>query len=229
MDQNIPLSELMQIKQKLEEKLNETSDSDSTYTTESESSDSSNSNSKKSKKKNTSYKYKYERLESKNRYMQLEMTNKDIEITELKDKLEIFNKHEQITKKYNFLFERLDNAIKILTERMNNNKDNSIFKLKVINQYQSLIYSSEKVSIKYINFFNDELIPLMDNSLHTYTKISTELLLKNKEKELINIANNCKNKIYNLNYYILFLVILCIITLLFTINIIVLGRYLYFK
>lgn len=218
MDQNIPLSDLMQIKQKLEDKLNETSDSDSTYVTESESSD---SESKKSKKKNSSYKYKYERLESKNRYMQLEMANKDIEITELKNKLEIFNKHEQIAKKYNFLFERLDNAIKILTERMNTNKDDSIFKLKVIDQYQSLIDSCKKVSIKYINFFNDELLPLLDDPMNSYTKNSIELLLKNKERELTNIANNCSNKIYNLSYYIFFALILCIMTLLFIISIIV--------
>ena len=226
MDQNIPLSELMQIKQKLEEKLNETSDSDSTYITESDTSDSSSSRIK-SKKNSTPYKYKYERLESKNRYMQLEMTNKDIEITELKDKLEVFNKHELITKKSNFLFERLDNAIKILTERMNTNKDNSIFKLTVINQYQSIIVSCEKVCIKYINYFNDEIIPLMDVSLHVYTKNSYELLLKNKEKELINIATNCKYKISNLNYYIFSVIVLFVITFLIIINILMLIMYWY--
>jgi len=228
MNQNIPLLDLMQIKQKLEEKLNQSSESDSTYITESESYESSESSSSKkikSRKNNTSYKYKYERLESKNRYMQLEMSNKDVEITELKDKLEVFSKYELITKKSNFLFERLDNAIKILKERMNTNKDNSIFKLNVINQYQSLIVSCQKVCVKYINFFNDELIPLMDVSLHAYTKNSYELLLKNKEKELIDIATNCKNKIYNLNYYILSVIILFVITLLILLNILLLIIY----
>ena len=95
MNSNKPtLENLINIKEQLENNLDESSDG--TYESEDNS------------------KIKYHNLETKLRYMQLEMVNKDIEISELNNKLNKFNTYELLITKINFLFARLNNANNIL-------------------------------------------------------------------------------------------------------------------
>jgi hypothetical protein len=131
MNSNKPSTEsLKNIKKHLENKLDESSDS--TY----ESSD-DNSNNKS---------LKYRNLETKLRYMQLEMVNKDIEISDLTEKLHKFNTSDALFNKINFLFDRLNNANNILIEKTININNNPISVLlqhkelcnKVIEKYNQL-------------------------------------------------------------------------------------------
>ena len=163
---NPTLDDLNEIKNSLENKMSESSDStDSTYEPSDDSSTSSSSKSPKRKsKKSSNYKEKYNKLESKIRYMQLEMVNKEIELTEIQQKLINFNKNEEVNKKINFLFERLDNAYKILTERINTIEDTNYIKYKTITSLISINESCTKVKDKYSNYLNNELIPIMSSN-----------------------------------------------------------------
>jgi hypothetical protein len=212
--------ELKEIKESLEQKMNSSSDSDSSN----ESSDSSNSSSlvsfnrklvKKTKDKN--YKYKLKNSENKLRYMQLEMVNKDIEISELQNKLGLYNKHELIINKVSFLFERLDNAIKVLNDRKLSVKDGNYIKNNLINNLTTVKYMCTKTQEKYKLYIINELYPLINDETHLYLKNSITALYEIKQKELSSISTSIDNIIYNTSYnnslWILFFIVSIIISI----------------
>jgi len=178
MSENLPsLDNLKEIKEELEDKM-----SDSSY----ESSDDSDS--------------KYNNLKTKIRYMQLEMVNKDIELTEFREKLNIFVKSENLNKKINFLFERLDNAYQVLNERINNINDIHFIKFNTINILNSIKESCKKVQNKYSDYIVNELYILIDNK-QIYLKNAIESLYDIKMKRLEKMITNIDVKMYNTQFY----------------------------
>jgi hypothetical protein len=174
MNSNKPSTEsLKNIKKHLENKLDESSDS--TY----ESSD-DNSNNKS---------LKYRNLETKLRYMQLEMVNKDIEISDLTEKLHKFNTSDALFNKINFLFDRLNNANNILIEKTININNNPI---SVLLQHKELC---NKVIEKYEKYFTIDLLPLFNDD-QKYLKDAITTFYHDKNNELIIIANNIDDQIH---------------------------------
>jgi hypothetical protein len=233
MSSNLPTIEnLHDIKNVLEQKMNESSDSDystDNYTSNSNSTSSSISNKKSKKciKNNTDYKSKCNRFESKIRYMQLEMVNKDIEVTELKNKLNHSIKIDIIFTKIHFLFERLDNAYKILKERINLLNDNNYIKLKMITDLTTNKDSLRKVQEKYALYINNEVYSLIDTS-DIYFKNAITALYDIKEKELTSLSNQIDVKINNTKFYnALWLYFFVLITVIFLQIIIIIGFYLF--
>jgi hypothetical protein len=170
MNSNKPtLENLINIKAQLENNLDESSDS--TYESEDNS------------------KIKYHNLETKLRYMQLEMVNKDIEISELNDKLNKFNTYELLITKINFLFARLNNANNILIEKIISLNTNP---LNVMIQHKELC---NKAIEKYEKYFTDDLLPLFNND-QTYLKEAITELYLNKNYELRIIANKIDDQIH---------------------------------
>jgi hypothetical protein len=173
MNSNKPSTEsLKNIKKHLENKLDESSDSTC------ESSD-DNSNNKS---------LKYHNLETKLRYMQLEMVNKDIEISELNNKLNKFNTYELLITKINFLFDRLNNANNILIEKI---VSININPLSVMIQHKELC---NKAIEKYEKYFTDDLLPLFNND-QKYLKIAITKLYLSKKNELIVINDKIDDQI----------------------------------
>jgi len=189
------IENLHEIRNMLEQKIDESSDSD--YTTD----DSTSSSSTNKKSKNTTdYKSKSNKLESRVRYMQLEMVNKDIEISELKDKLNNRTKIDILFTKVNFLFERLDNAYKVLNERMHTITDDNYIKLGLVNDLSTIKDSLRKVQEKYTLYINNEVYPLFDIA-DVYHKNAITALYNIKEKELTSLSNKIDCKIYNTKFY----------------------------
>ena len=202
------LENLQDIKKGLEDKMSESSDS--TYNTSDDESSSQNS---KSSKKN--YKSKYRNLESKLRYMQLEMVNKDIEITEFKDKFNNFNKFQELIKKITFLFDRLDNAYKVLTERVNTINDDNYIKMDSLTILDTIKLSSIRVQDKYKLYLNNDVLPLFDEN-QIYFKNAILLLYDNKSKDISAITKKINDKVIYINHqnskwillFILFIVLI---------------------
>jgi len=191
MSSSIPIDELKQIKLALEEKMNESYDTD--Y------SDNSTKPTKKKKTIITDYKSKYNSSESKYRYLQLELSNKEIEISELKEQLVIFEKHKLLIKNVNFLFDRLDNAFKILHDRINTINDSHIIKLNTITYLQTLENLCLKTKDKYEEYINNSVYPLfLDDQI--IFKNSITLIYSNKIKEFNTIQNIIKIKKYNTQF-----------------------------
>ena len=217
----IPTDELNKIKEKLEQKINESSDS------EDSSSDTSSSYTlKKKRKSKIDYKTKYNQSESKYRYLQLEMSNQNIEINELKEKTIVLDKHNLLTKNINFLFERLDNAFKILNERLII-KDENIIKFTTLNSLKSLNELCLKTKDKYEGYINTNVYPLFLDDQHIF-KISITNHYLQKIKEFDNLARLIKIKsdttiLYNT--FVLFSLIVCSIILL---NLIMISVYFIF-
>jgi hypothetical protein len=202
MTSNQPTVEnLHEIKNTLEQKMNESSDSEyiSSSTSFSSSSRCSRSSNKKLNK-TINYKLKYNNLESKIRYMQLEMVNKEIELSELQNKLCNYSKIDMIFTKINFLFERLDNAYKILNERINLSNDNDFIKLKTVADLTTNKDTLKKVMSKYALYINNELYPLINTS-DIYFKNSITALYEIKQKELSKLSNLIDIKIYDTKCY----------------------------
>jgi hypothetical protein len=194
----IPIESLHEIKETLEQKISESTDSsDSDYSTSTSSTSSSSSRSSKKKSKNTDYKLKYNKLESKIRYMQLDTVNKDLEIMELRSKVDIHTKNEILFSKINMLFERLDNAYKILTERSNIIIDPNILKFKTISDLTTIKGSCTKVQEKYLLYINNEVYPLINNQ---YLKNAISALYDIKQKEYLDLLKSIDLKIYNTKF-----------------------------
>jgi len=171
---SIPIDELRKIKKILEEKIennsDESNDSDSSY------------------KNNSDYKIKYNSCESKYRYLQLELANKEIEISELKEKLEILNKYQLLIKNTNFLFDRLDNAFKVLHERINKIEDNSFIKINTFSILANIENLCIKTKDKYQEYINNSVYPLfLDDQI--IFKNAITIIYNNKIKEFNNIEN----------------------------------------
>jgi hypothetical protein len=188
------IENLLEIKNMFEQKMNESSDSD--YTTD----DSTSSSSTNKKSKNIDYKSKFNNLESRVRYMQLEMVNKDIEITELKNKLNDCTKIDELFTKTNYLFERLDNAYKVLNTRINSTNDDNYIKFNMINDLTTAKDTLKKVQDKYKLYINNEVYPLIDTS-NIYYKNAITALYDIKEKEFKLLTIKIDDKIYNANFY----------------------------
>ena len=201
MASSIPTDQLQEIKDILETTINNSTDSsDSTYSYSTRSSSSSTSSGFKKKrhtKYKTDYKTKYNNTESKLRYMQLEMVNKELEINELTQKLSVSTKYDAFFNKTNFLFERLDNAIKVLIERINTIEDNSIIKFKYINSLDTINLSCDKVKEKYAVFIVTDIYPLISNE-QIYIKNSITALYDIKNNELNDISKLINKKIYDI-------------------------------
>jgi len=182
----IPTEELRVIKQMLEDKLN-----DSSYE--------SNESNKSNKSRKTNYRIKYNASESKYRYLQLEMANKDIEINELKEKLENLNKYQLLIKNTNFLFDRIDNAFKVLHERIDKIEDNSFIKISTFSSLVTLENLCLKTKDKYEEYINNSVYPLfLDDQIIFKNAITS--LYTNKIKEFNNIQNIINIKRYNTQF-----------------------------
>lgn len=224
MSSNQPtVEELNYIKTSLEQKMEESSDSEYTPSTSSGS-----SCSRKSRRNSTNYKTKYNSLESKIRYMQLEMVNKDIEITELSTKILVLTKYDDLFKKINFLFERLDNALKVLTERVHTIDNKHYIKYITINTLDTIKVSCNKVIEKYSVYLANEINPLFsDNQL--YLKNSINGLYDLKEKEFTSFTKlidrvSFNVKLNNTLWMVLFVILFLIIT-----NVLLMCCYLLFS
>jgi len=194
------INNLHEIKESLEQKINTSSDSDYSTDASTDTSTSSSHSKKKKNKKNKYhiYKLKYNHLESRIRYMQLDMVNKDIEIAELNNKLTIHNKNEILFTKINFLYERLDNAYKVLKDKMNSINEDKYIKLKTITELETIKESCKKVQEKYASYVNNDVYPLIDN---IYLKSAIQSLYDIKQKELLELSNEIDYNIYNTKYY----------------------------
>jgi hypothetical protein len=226
MNTNKPTIEnLINIKEKLENMIDESSDS--TYTPSSRSRSSSRS---KIRSKQKDYKTKYNSLESKIRYMQLEMTNRDIEITELSEKINSNAKYDTIMIKINSLFERLDNMYTVLTERINTIDDKHYIKLNTLIILDTSEKSCTKGMEKYAIYLVNDIHPLLNNQVYFKNAIDSLYDIKMKElKTLITKINNLslvvkfKNTLWITLFSMIF--ILCINISVFAIYYIVKYRY----
>lgn len=224
MSSNQPtVEELNYIKTSLEQKMEESSDSEYTPSTSSGS-----SCSRKSRRNSTNYKTKYNSLESKIRYMQLEMVNKEIEITELNTKILVLTKYDDLFKKINFLFERLDNALKVLTERVNTIDDKHYIKYITINTLDTIKVSCDKVLEKYSVYLANEINPLFsDNQL--YLKNSINGLYELKQKEYASFVTLINDKLHVIKIYNTLYMSLFVFLFLIVINILLMCCYLLFS
>lgn len=215
---SISTEELKHIKEVLEQKMNESSDSEYTPS-ESESSEYSDKSRKIKRRSNIDYKSKYNNSESKYRYLQLEMSNKNIEINELKEKLLLLDNHLLIIKNINFLFERLDNAFKGLNEKIDTINDEKIIKFETLIILDSVESICNKTKDKYDAYINTSVYPLFPvneyitkNALTMYyldkQKKFDKILLKiNKQKYKTNVNNILRI----IGLLLLFLIILNIV------------------
>lgn len=161
-------------------------------------SDSDDSHKVKKKVKSKSKKLttdSYNKLESRIHYMKLDLVNKDIEIEELKKKLEIFNKYDTIFKQIDYTFERLDNGINLVNSRLNSKQELPIFKYLSFLEYTDTLCT--KIIDKYTLHLNTELIPLIDIK-HAYLKNSIQVSFTLKENEIRAISHKINTKIIHL-------------------------------
>ena len=147
----------------------------------------------KKKTKVKDYKKKYNDSESRYRYLQLEMVNKDIEISELKEKLNNLDKFTIFSKNVNFLFDRLNNAIKVLNERINTINDDDYIKLSQISSLNHIEGVCKKTIEKYETYLSSEVYPHIDND-QLFIKLALDSLYINKKKEFDSILVKIKNK-----------------------------------
>ena len=207
MANTISTDELKQIREILEKNINETTDTD----------DSSIDSKSSNKKNKINYKLKYNQSESRYRYLQLEMSNLNIEINELKEKNVILDKNNLLNKNINFLFDRLDNAFKILNDRINNNN----ITLVTLDHNLDLC---QKTQDKYDLYINENVYPLFSDD-QIILKKSILIYYSNKIKEFNTILSLIKIKKRNIQLYNIFIFVSIIMCSIFVMNIII---YLYF-
>lgn len=216
---NINTNELNKIKEGLINQYksdSDKSDSSSEFSDNSES-DKSTTKSKKSKKSDKTisiYKVRLDKLEQRVHYMKLDIVNKDIEIEELKTKLINHDKNELLLKNIHFLFDRLDNAINVLNDKVNNYQENPdyIKELVFLETNSDLCLKTEE---KYKNYLINEVFPLFNNKkyindsvIHLYNMKNMEM--HNVHQRIINKIINIKNKIKKSDDYGYHYVICCI-------------------
>lgn len=220
---NINTNELNKIKENIINQYkseSDNTDSSSEYSNNSESDKSTTkSKSKKSDKTISIYKVRLDKLEQRVHYMKLDIVNKDIEIEELKIKVINHDKNELLFKNIHFLFDRLDNAITVLNDKINNHQEN----IDYIKELVFLETTSElclKTEEKYKNYLNNDVIPLFNNKKYINDSVIQLYNMKNMEmhnihQRIINKIINIKNKL-NKNsdtaHYLIFIICCLIIT-----------------
>jgi hypothetical protein len=214
----IPIDDLKHIKEILEEKMNESSDSEYTPS-ESESSDYSDKSKKYKKRTNIDYKSKYNKSESNYRYLQLELSNRNIEINEMKEKLLLLDNHQLIIKNINFVFERLDNAFKGLNEKINTIIDKNFINFEILVILDSIESMCNKTKDKYDMYINTNIYSLFPMNEYIIKNAVTMYYL-DKQKEFDKILLKIKIQKYNttlknllriIGLIILFIIIIIII------------------
>jgi hypothetical protein len=218
---SIPTKELIKIQEALEQKINESSDSE--YSP-SESDTSSSRSSRKNRYKTVDYKTKYNNSESKYRYLQLEMSNKNIEINELKEKLVTLDKHALIIKNISFLFERLDNAFKGLDEKITTINDPGIIKFATLSSLDITENMCIKTKDKYNIFINENIYPLFPEN-QIILKNSLTMYYLEKQKEFDKILLKIKIHKYRTTVNNIFRIMGLTILLLLFINILIMVIY----
>jgi hypothetical protein len=221
---SIPTDELLKIQEALEKKMNESSDSEYSPSE----SDTSSRSSRRKKYKTVDYKTKYNNSESKYRYLQLEMSNKNIEINELKEKLVILDKHVLIIKNISFLFERLDNAFRGLDEKINTINDTGIIKFATLISLDITENMCIKTKDKYNVFINENIYPLFpDNQIILKNSLTMYYLEKQKGFDIILLK--IKNLKYKTTLNNICRIIGLLILFLIFLNIIMMGIYYFIR
>jgi len=185
---NISITHLNEIKKELEQKSKEKEIEEDFI--ESDSLDSSNSS---HKKRNISeYTNIIEKLETRIHYMKLDIVNKDIEISELNEKINTTNKINTFFHNSELLFERLNNAHFILSEKLNSKPVNDSYKqlLFLENTYNLCRNTIEKYHSYLEVSFN-----IQNYTDHKYSIIAIEFLFSNKMNELILIHDKVNKQI----------------------------------
>ena len=195
---------------------------------------SSNSSDIKSKRKNknksrkikdiSNYIVSIEKLETRIHYLRLDIVNKDIEIEELKKKVSDIDKYHLLFKNIEFLFDRLNNAITVLNEKINAQQDDDLLKYLVFLKSTDILCT--KTIDKYTNYLSSDIDLLFnDNQIHFKNAIIS--LFSIKVKELSEISIKIKNKIsmihipkkYNIIVGLISLFIaLCVVIIIFLSN-----------
>jgi hypothetical protein len=152
-----------------------------------------------------------EKLESKIHYMKLDIVNKDIQIKDLQDKDLESNKLYNFLRNSEFLFDRLDNAHTVLSERLNSKPLNDSFKYIVY--LENTLDLCSRTITKYQNFIQLNLtIEMYPNQ--KYTILAVESLYAIKNKELLSLHDKIKQKIFYIKFshFVLFfnIFIICI-------------------
>jgi len=216
---NINTNELNKIKEGLINQYksdSDKSDSSSEFSASYESYKST-TKSKKSKKSNKTisiYKVRLDKLEQRVHYMKLDIVNKDIEIEELKTKVINHDKNELLFKNIHFLFDRLDNAITVLNDKINNHPDNPDY-IKELVFLETTLELCIKTEEKYKNYLNNDVCPLFKNKKYIRDSVIQLYNMKNIEMikintNIINKINTIKNKLNKPNDYAYHYVICCI-------------------
>jgi len=220
---SISTEELKHIKEVLERKMSESSDSEYTPS-ESESSEYSDKSKKIKRRTNIDYKSKYNNSESRYRYLQLEMSNKNIEINELKEKLVLLDNHQLIIKNINFLFERLDNAFKGLNEKIDTINDNKIIKFETLVILDSVESMCIKTKDKYDAYINTSVYPLFSVNEYIIKNALTVYYLE-KQKEFDKILLKINNQKYKTTVNNILRIIGLLIISIVIINIVIMVIY----
>jgi len=164
----------------------------------SESSVSSDEHKKKKKHKHKKdkhvsvYKVQLDKLEQRLHYMKLDLVNKDLDINVLKNKIILLEGNAKLHSNINFLFDRLDNAIKVLNEKLDSYQPTTytIKDMVLLEQIDSMCI---KAIEKYLTYLNTEVKPLFKDEM--YLKQSTLLLYSEKDKTMNDISIKVKKHI----------------------------------
>jgi hypothetical protein len=199
----IPANDLTEIKNNLinsyKSSDDESSDDESFISSESSvSSVSSDEHKKKKKHKNKKdkhvsvYKVQVDKLEQRLHYMKLDLVNKDLDINVLKNKIILLEGNAKLHSNINFLFDRLDNAIKVLNEKLDSYQPttDTIKDMVLLEQIDSMCV---KAIEKYLTYLNTDVKPLFKDDM--YLKQSTLLLYSEKDKTMNDISIKVKKHI----------------------------------
>ena len=143
------------------------------------------------------YKVQVDKLEQRLHYMKLDVVNKDLEINELKNKIILLEGNTKLYSNINYLFERLDNAIKVLNEKLDSYQPTSdIIKDMVLLEHVNDM--CVKAIEKYLTYLNNDVKPLFKNDV--YLKQSTLLLYSEKDKTMNDISIKVKKHILDAKF-----------------------------
>ena len=179
----------------------ESSDSDSFISSESSVSSEEYKKKKKPKHKKDKhvsvYKVQVDKLEQRLHYMKLDVVNKDLEINELKSKIILLEGNTKLHSNINYLFDRLDNAIKVLNEKLDSYQPSSDF-IKDMVLLEHVNDMCVKAIEKYLTYLNTDVKPLFKDDV--YLKQSTLLLYSEKDKTMNDISIKVKKHILDAKF-----------------------------
>jgi hypothetical protein len=143
------------------------------------------------------YKVQVDKLEQRLHYMKLDVVNKDLEINELKSKIVLLEGNTKLYSNINYLFDRLDNAIKVLNEKLDAYQPTpDIIKDMVLLEHVNDM--CVKAIEKYLTYLNTDVKPLFKNDV--YLKQSTLLLYSEKDKTMNDISIKVKKHILDAKF-----------------------------